>query len=55
MKKIDKTKMHLVIGGKALPCGWIGILAVVTYTNPLGILIGPHTGLNSEIGRCWDS
>ncbi|MFD2940895.1 hypothetical protein [Flavobacterium notoginsengisoli] len=54
MKKVSKNKLEKIKGG-AVPCGWIGMFAVVTYGYPGGALISSVSGLNSEIGRCWNS
>ncbi|NJM80538.1 MAG: hypothetical protein HC854_14665 [Flavobacterium sp.] len=53
MKKLNKIEMSATVGG--LACGWVGILAVVTYASAGGAIIAHSTGLNSEIARCWNS
>lgn len=54
MKKVTKNKLEKISGG-AVPCGWVGVCAVLTLAYPGGTLISSATGLNSEVGRCWNS
>ncbi|WP_186296614.1 hypothetical protein [Flavobacterium anhuiense] len=54
MKKIKKNNLVKIKAG-AVACGWVGMFAVVAYSSPGGALIASVSGLNSEIGRCWNS
>lgn len=55
MKKIKESQMQDIIGGSSMPCGWVGLLAVVSIGSAAGIIIGATSGLYSDVKRCWNS
>ncbi len=54
MKKLKKNKLEKISGGY-LACGWVGIITVAVYASPGGSFFAGASGLNNQIGRCWNS
>lgn len=59
MKKINKNKLEKIVGGRVVPCFFVGLMFLASLPYPVAhavnLATGDITGGIRAVGRCWHS